>query len=111
MQKRRNIPVGFEEAAREATSVRYLINRFHVSYKQTVRWCKELGIEPRWRRCTRRGVVMLTTDTNEPIAVFKSVTDAASFAYTSRTSIVNCLKGKTKSCVGYGWRYADEDAS
>lgn len=42
------------------------------------------------------------------IREWRSATDAAKFLNGERTSIVICLKGRTKTALGYKWRYADE---
>lgn len=44
----------------------------------------------------------------EFIKEWRSATDAAKFLNGERTSIVICLKGRTKTALGYKWRYADE---
>jgi hypothetical protein len=44
----------------------------------------------------------------EFIKEWRSATDAAKFLKGERTSIVICLKGRTKTALGYKWRYADE---
>lgn len=39
---------------------------------------------------------------------WRSATDAAKALCGERTSIVFCLKGRTKTALGYKWRYSDE---
>ena len=52
-------------------------------------------------------VVQLTKD-GDFIREWRSATDAANALNGERTSIVICLKGRTKTALGYKWRYADE---
>lgn len=42
------------------------------------------------------------------IKEWKSATEAAKVLNGERTSIVFCLKGRTKTALGYKWRYANE---
>lgn len=52
-------------------------------------------------------VVQMTKD-GDFIKEWRSATDAAKALNGERTSIVFCLKGRTKTALGYKWRYADE---
>lgn len=51
-------------------------------------------------------VVQLTKD-GEIIKEWSSATEAANALHGERTSIVICLKGRTKTALGYKWRYAN----
>ena len=51
-------------------------------------------------------VVQLTKD-GEIIKEWSSATEAAHALNGERTSIVICLKGRTKTALGYKWRYAN----
>lgn len=51
-------------------------------------------------------VVQLTKD-GEVIREWASATEAAKSLNGERTSIVICLKGRTKTALGYKWRYAN----
>ena len=52
-------------------------------------------------------IVQMTKD-GDFIKEWRSATDAAKALRGERTSIVICLKGRTKTALGYKWRYADE---
>lgn len=52
-------------------------------------------------------VVQLTKD-GEVIKEWSSATEAAKALDGERTSIVICLKGRTKTALGYKWRYVNE---
>lgn len=48
------------------------------------------------------------TKNNELVRVWKSATEAAKALHGERTSIVICLKRRTKTALGYKWRYVNE---
>lgn len=52
-------------------------------------------------------ILQLTLD-GEVIREWKSATEAAKALQGERTSIVICLKGRTKTALGYKWRYVNE---
>lgn len=52
-------------------------------------------------------VVQLTKD-GDVIKEWSSATEAAKALDGERTSIVICLKGRTKTALGYKWRYVNE---
>lgn len=52
--------------------------------------------------------VLQFTKTGEFIKEWLSATEAANALEGERTSIVFCLKGRTKTALGYKWRYANE---
>lgn len=51
-------------------------------------------------------IVQLTKD-GDFIKEWRSATDAANSLKGERTSIVICLKGRTKTALGYKWRYVN----
>lgn len=40
--------------------------------------------------------------------IFESITDAANSINRHKGNLSKCLKGKTKTCAGYHWQYAEE---
>lgn len=52
-------------------------------------------------------VIQMSRD-GDFIKEWRSATDAAKALRGERTSIVICLKGRTKTALGYKWRYVDE---
>lgn len=52
--------------------------------------------------------VMQLTKDDEIVKTWSSATEAARALQGERTSIVICLKGRTKTALGYKWRYANE---
>lgn len=52
-------------------------------------------------------VEQLTKD-GEVVKAWSSATEAANALNGERTSIVICLKGRTKTALGYKWRYVNE---
>lgn len=53
--------------------------------------------------------IIQLSKSGEFIRKWKSSTDAAKALKGERTSIVICLKGRTKTALGYKWRYANEN--
>ena len=53
-------------------------------------------------------VVQMTKE-GDFVKKWRSATDAAKSLNGERTSIVICLKGRTKTALGYKWRYANEN--
>lgn len=67
--------------------------------------CPENKIQPYVRESEKRKrIVQLDKDGTE-IKRFSSITEAAKELNIGRTGISACLTGKTKSCVGYFWKY------
>lgn len=52
--------------------------------------------------------VVQLTEAGEVIKEWSSATEAAKALNGERTSIVICLKGRTKTALGYKWRYVNE---
>ena len=52
----------------------------------------------------KRRIKVQCVETN---VIFESLEEAANEMNVCKSAIVNCLKGRSKSCGGYTWRYAD----
>lgn len=54
----------------------------------------------------RKPVIQFNILTGEKVERFESITDAAEKTGADASSIVSCCKGKSKTCLGFGWKYA-----
>jgi group I intron endonuclease len=69
-------------------------------------WSFELKDQPKYEKKKQNTKYVLQIDVNDKIInEFESATEASLITNISRTAIINCLSGKSKSSGGFKWEY------
>lgn len=102
MNPPRQMPYGFEQDASTLCQLD-LMKKYRCTQNQVHRWRKELGVDTMRRH--RVPVVQLDRNTDEIIARYKSLVDAAK-AVDGDYQNINCAaRGIYKQAYGFKWRF------
>ena len=89
------------QAKRDLNDYRSLCQSCHRKYDITSR-TRELARKNALGNTSRRLSVIKISDTME---IYSSIAEASIRNSISRTSIINCLKGRSKTAGGFKWQY------
>jgi group I intron endonuclease len=99
-----------KEKVGTATIERFSDESFKEKHKEkTKEAMKNLSEELREKLRSRRKSVHKISEDQQVIQVFMSITEAAKFEGVTSAAISACIRGRSKKCNGFVWKYAKED--
>lgn len=111
MTNKRPVPDTFVADVKSGMGVGALMEKYRARYGTTLRWAGECGVA--MSKYKGRSVEKRDIDTNELLATYPTIAEAARNVYGDGFSIAadigKCCRGKAKTAYGYIWRYCEQE--